>query len=206
MTEFTHTDRSLMVGTSDATSDASLTRRDFLLVAGTAFAAVGVGMAIWPMLDQMNPNAATLADASIEVDLASVAVGQGLTVVWRRKPVFIRHRTSAEIEAARAVRLDTLRDNRAHNPAIADTADASDANRVKAGHDQWLVVIGVCTHLGCVPGGQRLTEPRGEFGGWLCACHWSQYDTSGRIRKGPAPYNLDVPPYAFLTDTKIRVG
>ena len=181
-------------------------RRDFLLVAGGAFAAVGGAMALWPMLDQMNPDAATLAQSSIEVDLAALTPGQGLTVMWRRKPVFIRHRTPQEIASAQNVALDGLRDNQAHNPGLAESADARDANRVKAGHEQWLVVIGVCTHLGCVPGGTRMTDAKGAYGGWLCSCHWSQYDTAGRIRQGPAPRNLDVPPYAFLSDTKVQIG
>jgi ubiquinol-cytochrome c reductase iron-sulfur subunit len=181
-------------------------RRDFLMVAGSTFAAVGGAMALWPMLDQMNPDASTLAQASIEIDVASLVPGQAMTVMWRRKPVFIRHRTPAEIAAARDVPLESLRDGRARNLSLSDQADARDANRVIAGREQWLVVLGVCTHLGCVPRGQTPIEARGAFGGWLCSCHWSQYDTSGRIRQGPAPRNLDVPPYAFLSDTNIRIG
>lgn len=182
------------------------TRRDFLLVAGTAFAAVGTAMALWPMIDQMNPDAATLAEASIEVDLAPVAVGQALTVLWRKKPIFIRHRTQQEIDQAKSVALETLRDREARNPALPENANATDANRTIKGHDAWIVLIGVCTHLGCVPGGQRSSESKGIYGGWLCACHGSVYDTSGRIRQGPAPRNLDLPPYKFLTDTRIQIG
>ena len=182
------------------------TRRDFLLVAGSAFAAVGTAMALWPMIDQMNPDAGTLAESSIEVDLAPVALGQALTVLWRRKPIFIRHRTPQEIDASQKVQLNILRDDNARNPALPDSADAKDDNRVLKGHDEWLVLIGICTHLGCVPGGQRSSESKGPFGGWLCACHGSAYDTAGRIRKGPAPRNLDVPPYVFLSDTKIQIG
>jgi ubiquinol-cytochrome c reductase iron-sulfur subunit len=140
----------------------------------------------------MNPAADTLALSSTEVDLASVAVGQAITVTWRGKPVFIRHRTPAEIEAARAVPLADLPDPQ------------TDQQRVIK--PEWLIVVGVCTHLGCIPLGQKPGDPRGEFGGWFCPCHGSQYDTSGRIRKGPAPLNLAVPKYTFLTDTSVRIG
>ncbi|WP_448204910.1 ubiquinol-cytochrome c reductase iron-sulfur subunit [Azospirillum sp. sgz302134] len=167
-------------------------RRDFLYLTTITVTAVGTAAAIWPMIDSMNPAADTLALASIDVDLAPVQVGQSITVTWRGKPVFIRHRTDKEIEEARAVNVSDLRD------------PATDASRVKK--PEWLVIIGICTHLGCVPLGQKTTDPRGDFGGWFCPCHGSQYDTSGRIRVGPAPANLVVPPYAFLTDTSIRLG
>ncbi|WP_448188748.1 ubiquinol-cytochrome c reductase iron-sulfur subunit [Azospirillum sp. sgz301742] len=168
------------------------TRRDFLYLATAAVGVLGTAASLWPMIDSMNPAADTLALASIEVDLAPVAVGQSITVTWRGKPVFVRHRTPEEIKAARSVK-------------VADLPDPQpDEKRVEK--PEWLVVVGVCTHLGCVPLGQKPTDPRGDYGGWFCPCHGSQYDTSGRIRKGPAPANLVVPQYAFLTDTRIRLG
>ncbi len=167
-------------------------RRDFLYIATGAFGGVGAALAVWPLIDQMNPSSDVLALASTEVDLSPVEEGQAITVVWRGKPVFVRHRTAAEIEAARGVNEEDLRDPQA------------DEDRVQK--DQWLIMVGVCTHLGCVPLGQKATDPHGEFGGWFCPCHGSHYDTSGRIRKGPAPENLAVPPYEFLSDTTIRIG
>ncbi len=167
-------------------------RRDFLLIASSAVGAVGVVSAIVPFVDSMSPAADTLAMASTEVDISSIQVGQSVTVAWRGKPIFIRRRTAAEIEQAAKDDGAELRDKQ------------TDASRVQKA--EWLILIGVCTHLGCVPGGQKPGDDRGEFNGWKCACHGSQYDTSGRIRKGPAPKNLEVPPYAFLTDTSIRIG
>ncbi len=143
----------------------------------------------WPLVDQMNPDASTLALASIELDLSSIEVGQSVTVKWRGKPVFVRRRTASEIEEAKAVPLEDLKDPQ------------SDAERVKEGHEEWLVMIGVCTHLGCIPVGEA-----GDYKGWFCPCHGSHYDTAGRIRKGPAPENLIVPDYAFLSDTLIKIG
>jgi ubiquinol-cytochrome c reductase iron-sulfur subunit len=169
-------------------------RRDFLALLSTTTALVGVGALAWPLIDSMNPSADVLALAQTEVDLSPIQPGQGLIVSWQGRPVFVRHRTPAEIEAARATDVAEIRDPQA------------DTDRVKDDHPEWLVVSAVCTHLGCVPGGSRTGEMRGEFGGWFCACHGSQYDTSGRIRKGPAPTNLPVPPYAFLSDTSIRIG
>jgi len=163
------------------------TRRDFIVVAAGAFAAVGAAAAVWPFIHQMNPSADVLALSSTEVDLSQIAAGQSVTILWRGKPVFVRHRTEAEI--AQAQKDDTA--------ALPDPA--KDADRVKK--PEWLVMMGVCTHLGCVPLGQQ-----GDFGGWFCPCHGSHYDTSGRIRKGPAPANLPIPQYAFLTDTRIRIG
>ena len=170
------------------------TRRDFLYVATGAFAAVGVAATVWPLIDQMNPDASVLALASIEVDLSSIPVGQSITVKWRGKPVFIRHRTEAEIKAAEAVPLDELRDPQTDDSRVRENPEG-ELQR------QWLVMIGICTHLGCVPLGER-----GDFNGWFCPCHGSHYDTSGRIRKGPAPLNLEVPEYTFLTDDRIRIG
>ena len=178
--------------TNTAHSDDSGTRRDFLYLTAGAFGAVGAGVFAWPFIDSLNPAADTLAMATTEVDLAPIAEGQAITVVWRGKPVFVRHRTAAEIEKAQGEDVSQLRDKEA------------DADRVQKA--QWLVLIGICTHLGCIPLGQKTTEPRGEFGGYFCPCHGSHYDTSGRIRKGPAPKNLAVPTYAFASDTMIRIG
>jgi ubiquinol-cytochrome c reductase iron-sulfur subunit len=162
-------------------------RRDFLYIATGTLGVAGSALAVWPLVDQMNPSADVLALSSIEVDLSAVEVGQSITVVWRGKPVFIRHRTQAEIDEARAD----------------DTADLphpeTDADR--APRPEWLVLVGICTHLGCIPLGQQ-----GDYGGWFCPCHGSHYDKSGRIRRGPAPENLPVPEYAFLDDTTIRIG
>jgi ubiquinol-cytochrome c reductase iron-sulfur subunit len=168
------------------------TRRDFLYLATGAMAAVGAGAAVWPLIAQMNPDASTRALASIEVNIAPIAVGQAISVMWRGKPVFIRHRTPKEIEEARAVPLAQLPDPQ--------------TDQARAPRPQWLVLIGVCTHLGCVPLGTAPGSNRGEFDGWFCPCHGSHYDSSGRIRKGPAPKNLEVPQYTFLTDTSIRIG
>src|SRR5580693_5915379 len=170
------------------------TKRDFLKLVALAGAAVATGAIVWPLVDSMNPSKDVLAVSATEVDLTPIALGSAITVLWRGKPVFVRHRTPEEIKSAEDVKMSDLID------------PATDASRVKAGHDQWLVVIGVCTHLGCVPLGNKPTDPRGDWGGWFCPCHGSQYDTSGRVRHGPAPANLIVDPYAFLTDTKIKIG
>jgi ubiquinol-cytochrome c reductase iron-sulfur subunit len=183
-----------MAQSMTAPNPGDVTKRDFLKLVAVAGAAVGAGAFAWPLIDSMNPAADTLALSSTGVDLAPIAAGQAITVLWRGKPVFVRHRTEAEIKAAQAVPNNELTD------------PATDASRVKAGKEQWLVVVGVCTHLGCVPIGNKPTEERGEFGGWFCPCHGSQYDTSGRVRHGPAPANLPVPPYAFDGDTKIKIG
>lgn len=168
------------------------TRRDFLIVTTSAVGAVGAALAAWPFIDQMNPAADTLALASTEVDLEPIAEGQSITVVWRGKPIFIRHRTAEEIKIA-------------HADDKADLIDPeTDAARVQK--EQWLILVGVCTHLGCIPLGQKVSDSRGEFGGWFCPCHGSHYDTSGRIRRGPAPKNLVVPGYEFLSDTSIKIG
>ncbi|HIJ37308.1 MAG TPA: ubiquinol-cytochrome c reductase iron-sulfur subunit [Rhodospirillaceae bacterium] len=167
-------------------------RRDFLLYASTAVGVTGTGLALWPFIHSMNPSADTLAMSSTEVDLTPIAEGQAITVTWRGKPVFIRHRTAAEIDAASQVTLTDLRD------------PESDETRVKK--PQWLILVGICTHLGCIPLGQKPSDPRGEYGGWYCPCHGSVYDTSGRIRQGPAPANLAVPNYTFLSDTSVRIG
>lgn len=172
------------------TSSAEPTRRDFLYIATAAVGAAGVAAMVWPLISQMNPDASTIAaGAPIEVDLAPIAEGQVIKVFWRGKPIFISHRTPHDIEAARSVDYHTLPDPQ------------SDQDRVKPGHDQWLVVIGICTHLGCIP-----LAHQGDFGGWFCPCHGSQYDTSARIRRGPAPANLPLPPYRFVSDTKVEIG
>jgi ubiquinol-cytochrome c reductase iron-sulfur subunit len=188
-----------MSATADAHSGGppegdGVTKRDFLQLITGAAAAIGVGAIAWPLIDSMNPSADVLALSSIDFDVAPVPEGSAVTVVWRGKPVFVRHRTAAEIKAAQDVQLSDLIDPQ------------TDADRVKAGHNPTLVVIGICTHLGCVPLGNKPTDPRGDWGGWFCPCHGSQYDTSGRVRHGPAPANLVVPPYAFTSDTKIKIG
>jgi len=162
-------------------------RRDFLFTASYAIGAVGIGSAIWPLVDQMNPDASVKALASTEVDISSLEPGNSITVLWRGKPVFIKRRTQEEINQAKAVKLDELKhpekdEDRAKNP-------------------EWLVMLGVCTHLGCVPLGNK-----GEYNGWFCPCHGSHYDTSGRIRKGPAPTNLEVPKYEFVNSSTIKIG
>jgi ubiquinol-cytochrome c reductase iron-sulfur subunit len=179
----------------------AVTRRDFLLIATGAFTAVGLAGSLWPFIDQMNPDASALALASIEVDISAIEPGQSVTFMWRGKPVFVRNRTEAEVQAAREVPLDELRDQLARNANLDPNAPATDENRAASQAEQWLIMVGVCTHLGCVPLGQQ-----GNFGGWFCPCHGSHYDTAGRIRQGPAPENLLVPPLAFISDTVIRIG
>ena len=166
------------------------TRRDFLFVATGAVAAVGAAATVWPLVSQMNPDASTIAaGAPIEVDLTPIAEGQDIKVFWRGKPIYISHRTKKQIDEARKVPVASLPDPQ------------SDEARVKPGHDQWLVVVGICTHLGCIP-----IAHEGAYDGFFCPCHGSVYDTSGRIRQGPAPTNLPVPPYTFVSDTKIQIG
>jgi len=170
------------------------TRRDFMGLTAATLAAVGVASAAWPFINSMNPAADVLALSSIEVDLTPIAEGQTIKVKWRGVPVFIRHRTKNDIDYAKDVALSELKDPQA------------DADRVKPGKEQWLVMVGVCTHLGCIP-----ISGEGEYsgidkGGFFCPCHGSQYDTSGRIRGGPAPRNLDVPLYSFISDNRIKIG
>jgi ubiquinol-cytochrome c reductase iron-sulfur subunit len=171
-------------------SAAEPTRRDFIYIASGAVGAIGAAATLIPLIGQMNPDASTIAaGAPIEVDLSPVAEGQVIKVFWRSKPIFISHRTKKEIDEVRAVPTDSLKDPQ------------TDQSRVLSGHDQWLVLIGICTHLGCIP-----LANQGDYDGWFCPCHGSQYDASGRIRKGPAPLNLAIPPYKFLTDSKIQIG
>ena len=176
----------------DDQGDSGETRRDFLTLTAVAAGVVATGMAVWPLINSMNPSADVLALASTEVDLSPIAEAQAITVIWRGKPIFIRYRTPEEIEEARNVDLADLRDPQ------------SDADRAQK--PQWLIMIGICTHLGCIPKGQNIGDPKGDYGGWLCPCHGSHYDTSGRIRKGPAPENLAIPPYVFLDESMIRIG
>lgn len=176
------------MSSKDLTADkAEPNRRDILYIATGAMAAGAVGGMVWPLIAQMNPDASALALASTEVDISSIKEGQIVTVKWRGKPIFIRRRTPQEISDSEKVDLASLPD------------PEPDSKRVQK--PQWLVVIGVCTHLGCIPTGKE-----GEYNGWFCPCHGSTYDVSGRIRSGPAPTNLEVPPYAFVSDTKIKIG
>ena len=175
-------------------ASGEVTRRDMLQLVALSGATIGAGAIAWPLIDSMNPSKDVLALSSVEVDLAPVTEGMGITIVWQGKPIFVRHRTPTEIKEAQEVPLGQL---------IEPQADSA---RVKSGHDQWIILIGICTHLGCVPLGNNPTDPRGQWGGWFCPCHGSQYDTSGRVRHGPAPANLALPPYAFESNTKIKVG
>ena len=178
------------------------TRRDFLYIATGMAGVVGAASFAWPFIDQMNPDASTLALATIEVNVEALEPGMSLTVKWRGKPVFIRNRTDEEVAEAKAVALDELKDPIARNANVADGSAATDLDRSAGeGKENWIVMIGSCTHLGCVPLGQA-----GDFGGWFCPCHGSHYDTAGRIRKGPAPTNLPVPPFAFVSDSVIKIG
>ncbi|MDX2309221.1 MAG: ubiquinol-cytochrome c reductase iron-sulfur subunit [Hyphomicrobium sp.] len=181
-------------------------RRDFLVVAASAFAAVGGAVTLWPFIQQMNPDRSAQALASVEIDLAPVKEGQAITAMWRGKPIFIRYRTKDEVAKAKADDSASLPDASARNLALPESTPATDANRTLAGHEQWLILVGICTHLGCIPKGQALGDSKGDFGGWFCPCHGSHYDMAGRIRKGPAPRNLDVPPYQFVSDTMIKIG
>lgn len=178
------------------------TRRDFLYYAAGGAGAVTTGAVVWPLVNQMNPSADVQALSSVRVDVSGVEQGTQLTVKWLGKPVFIRRRTSEEIDAARADDGADLPDDNARNANLGESASAADANRTLDEAGEWLVMMGVCTHLGCVP----LGDGAGEFGGWFCPCHGSHYDTSGRIRKGPAPENLEVPVAGFVDETTILLG
>lgn len=181
-----------MAETSQGEKPQDESKRDFLYLSTAALAVVGAGYAIWPVINSMNPAADTLALATIDVDISAVEVGQAITVTWRGKPVFIRHRTEEEIAAAQATDMDDLPDPQ------------TDEERTIV--PQWLVMVGICTHLGCVPLGQQEGDEKGDYAGWFCPCHGSHYDTAGRIRRGPAPSNLEVPEYVFLDDANIRLG
>lgn len=164
-------------------------RRDFIYIATGAVGAVGAAAVVWPLINQLNPDASTLALASIQYNIASIEEGQSVTIMWRGLPVFVRHRTPKEIEEAKAVPMSDLKD------------PETDEARTKPGHEEWLIMIANCTHLGCIPTGQS-----GDFDGWFCPCHGSHYDSAGRIRRGPAPKNLVVPPYEFISDTLVQIG
>ena len=181
-----------VVMTDQAHGDHDESRRDFLMLSAGAFSVVGVGYALWPFISALNPSQDVLALSSTEVDISAIEVGQRVTVKWRGSPVFIDHRTPEQIADAEATALDDLPD--------------PEPDSVRVQKPEWLVVVGVCTHLGCIPVGQKPGEKTGDFGGWFCPCHGSVYDTSGRIRSGPAPTNLPVPEYTFLDDTTIRIG
>jgi ubiquinol-cytochrome c reductase iron-sulfur subunit len=187
------------VSATDDTHDPN--RRDFLYIATGMAGVVGAGAFAWPFIDQMRPDASTLALASVEVDVSSLTPGTSLIVKWRGKPVVIRQRTQKEIDEAKAVNVSDLRDGLARNANLPANAPATDANRSTKDKEAWMVMVQICTHLGCVPLGQQ-----GNYGGWFCPCHGSQYDTAGRIRKGPAPENMAVPVFSFISDTKIRIG
>ena len=178
--------------TSETGHHGEETRRDFLVISTVSVGAVGVAFAAWPFIDLMNPSKDVLALASTELDLSQIEEGQAIPAIWRGKPIFIRKRTAKEIDAAKDVKLIDLKDPQ------------SDAERVQK--PEWLVMIGICTHLGCIPMGNKPGQPKGEYNGWFCPCHGSHYDTSGRIRKGPAPKNFEIPPYNFLSDSTILIG
>jgi len=185
-----------------ATDSTDPTRRDFLYVATGMAGVVAVGGVAWPFIDQMRPDASTLALATVDVNISAIEPGMSLTAKWRGKPIFIRNRTPEEIEAARAVPMAELKDPVARNANLPADAQATDIDRSAGeGKENWIVMIGSCTHLGCVPLGQS-----GDFGGWFCPCHGSHYDTAGRIRVGPAPENLHIPNFEFTSDTTIRIG
>jgi ubiquinol-cytochrome c reductase iron-sulfur subunit len=177
------------------------TRRDFLYIATGAAGGIATAAAVWPLINQMNPSADVQALASIQVDISGVTEGSQITVKFLGKPVFIRHRTPEEIAGAKEVDPRDLPDPLARNPNIAADAPATDENRVLPGRENWMVMIGVCTHLGCVP-----LSDAGEFNAWFCPCHGSTYDTAGRIRSGPAPENLHIPVATFVSDTVIQLG
>ncbi len=169
-------------------------RRDFINIAAVSFGGVGVVATVFPLVNQMNPSADVLALSSIEVDISAIEEGQAIKTSWRKQPIFIRNLTASEIEAANDVDLSGLRD------------PESLADRTQPGKENWLITLGVCTHLGCVPLGAAQGEVKGEYDGYFCPCHGSHYDTAGRTRKGPAPTNLEVPEYSFLSDTVVKIG
>ena len=172
----------------------SVNKRDFLKLLTGCGVVVGVCAIAWPFVDSMDPAADVLALSSVEINIEPVEAGSGITVVWRGKPIFVRHRTPEEIKQDQAVPMSAL------------IEPATDASRHKPDQAQWVVMIGICTHLGCIPLGNKPTDPRGEYGGYLCPCHGSQYDAAGRVRHGPAPLNLNLPPYEFMNPTRIKIG
>ncbi|MGL4371824.1 MAG: ubiquinol-cytochrome c reductase iron-sulfur subunit [Alphaproteobacteria bacterium] len=188
------TSESLKASSTDSVGEDCVQRRDFLALTACTVGAVGVASFLWPFVDSMNPAADVSSLSTLDVDLSGVKPGQGITVMWRGRPVFIRHRTPEEIRQETNVSLGELLD------------PEPDGQRIRKDKPQWLVVVGICTHLGCVPTGQKPTEQRGTYGGWRCPCHGSEYDVSGRVRRGPAPKNLPIPPYVFLNEKTLRLG
>jgi ubiquinol-cytochrome c reductase iron-sulfur subunit len=188
------------------TSADALPRRDFIVLAACAFVGVGSAVSLWPFIDQMNPNGATQLPPVTDVDLRPIEPGQMIQVAWRGQPIVIRHRTPEEIERMRGTPLGNLPDQLARNAMLPPRTPATDSNRVKAGHDTWLVVVGLCTHLGCLLKPEPAADMAAEGIGLFCACHAARFDHSGRVRSGPARTNLPVPPYRFLSPTSIRIG
>jgi len=174
--------------------DPGVHKRDFLKLVTGGAVAIGAAAIAWPFIDSMDPAADVLALSSVEANIEPVEAGSGITVVWRGKPIFVRHRTPAEIKQDQGVKLADL------------IEPATDASRHKPDHAEWVIMIGICTHLGCIPLGNKPTDPRGDYGGYLCPCHGSQYDAAGRVRHGPAPLNLFLPPYEFMNPTRIKIG
>ncbi|HEX8654531.1 MAG TPA: ubiquinol-cytochrome c reductase iron-sulfur subunit [Allosphingosinicella sp.] len=189
-----HTDGAAAPAGDGGHGEDGVRRRDFINIAAVSFAGVGAAALVYPLVNQMNPSADVLALASIDVDVSAIQPGQAIKTIWRKQPIFIRHLTPQERQAANSVDISSLRDPQ------------SLAERTAEGKPQWLITLGVCTHLGCVPLGTAEGENRGEYGGYFCPCHGSHYDTAGRIRRGPAPLNLQVPEYVFMTDTTVRIG
>ena len=196
--------------TSDLNEDGEPTRRDFIHIFAGVTAAIGAGSIVWPLVSQMNPDASVLALSTKDVDLSAISVGQAIKIMWQGKPVFIRRRTEAEIREGEDTPLAALKDAVARNDNMSDKTDATDDARVTASdgvaRPEWLILVGVCTHLGCIPLGTTAGENRGDYNGWFCPCHGSHYDIAGRIRKAPAPENLLVPPYQFVSDTLVKIG
>ena len=181
-------------GAALVADDGGIRRRDFINIAAVSFAGVGGAALLYPLVTQMNPSADVLALAQIDVDISAIQPGQSIKTIWRKQPIFIRNLTPAEIQAANAVDVGSLRDPQTL------------AERTKEGHANWLITLGVCTHLGCVPLGISEGENKGPYGGYFCPCHGSMYDTAARIRQGPAPKNLEVPEYKFTSPTTVQIG
>ena len=186
------------------------TRRDFIHILTIAATAGAAGAVVWPIVSQMNPDASVLALSTKEVDLSAIEVGQAIKVMWQGKPVFIRRRTPEEIAESEATPLSELKDGNARNINAGASAEATDSARVTdsqgTARPEWLIAVGVCTHLGCIPLGTAAGENKGDYNGWFCPCHGSHYDVAGRIRKGPAPDNMEIPPFQFLSDTVVKIG
>jgi ubiquinol-cytochrome c reductase iron-sulfur subunit len=194
------------LGMAETHQPALAARRDFIFQVAQAFAGVGSAAALWPFIAQMNPNNATSPPEVKEVDLSSIQPGKTMTLQWRNTPILIRHRTAEEVRMARSVRASELPDRLARNETLPKNAPAEDGNRTKVGHDSWLVVVGLCTHLGCLLQSEEAAAGRATGEGWVCPCHAARFDLSGRVVSGPARTNLPVPPYTFLSATRIRIG